>query len=358
MAEILKQERMNHYEQSGLVFYSERNYMMASNLFIQGLEAEPKNSMLWYGVGDSLCHISINANQEQLYPIGLSCVKKSYLLDTNNKYASTMLERMKSNPKIGEEYIDKLEPANLDLVQKFKLEVSNDKLISYFNQIQNIESKIKLVMHLGETKNKSYLEFLKYCILSERNSHIRFAALKRIPFHKGESLKHFFEELISKNQQDELEPYFSIALSSIKEDWTEKYIKSEFANTDKINNSFTEEEINNSLKNDEVKAVIALSLIKYDKQDIEKLYKERNQKILAFYLSNGLNDDGIDFLFKSRILDNSGNILEIGWKHIEQFLQIDFSIDKKIEKTKTEPEKIPTKPILTDSKKKWWELWK
>ena len=314
--------------------------------------------MLWYGVGDSLCHISINANQEQLYPIGLSCVKKSYLLDTSNKYASAMLERMKINPKIGKEYIDKLEPANLDLVQKFKLEVSNDKLISYFDQIQDIESKIKLVMHLGETKNKSFLEFLKYCIMNERNSHIRFAALKRIPFYKNENLKHFFEELISKNQQDELEPYFSIALSSIKEDWTEKYIKSEFANKSEINNSFTEEEINNSLKNDEVKAVIALSLIKYDKQEIEKLYNERNQKILAFYLSNGMNDDGIDFLFKNRILDNSGNILEIGWKHIKQFLQIDFNKDNKVEKTKTESEKILTKPIIMENKKKWWELWK
>lgn len=349
---------MNHYEQSGLVFYSERNHLMASNLFIQGLELEPENAMLWYGVGDSLCHISINANQEQLYPIGLSCVKKSYLLDTKNKYASGMLERMKSNPKIGEEYIDKLEPANLDLVQKFKFEVSNDKLISFFNLIQNIESKIKLVMHLGETKNKSFLEFLKYCIINQKNPHIRFAALKRVPFYKEENLKHFFEELISKNKQDELEPYFSIALSSIKENWTEKYIKSEFANKNEINNSFTEEEINDSLKNDEVKAVVALSLIKYEKKEIERFYKEKNQKILAFYLSNGMNNDGIEFLFKNNILDQSGNILELGWKHIEQFLQIDFSVDNKEEKNKTESEKISTKPIIKDSKKKWWELWK
>lgn len=349
---------MNHYEQSGLVFYSERNHLMASNLFIQGLEAEPENTMLWYGVGDSLCHISISTSQELLYPIGLSCVKKSYLIDTNNKYANAMLERMKMSPNIGKEYIDKLEPANLDLILNLKIKVPDDKLISDFAQIQNIDSKIKLVMHLGETKNKSFLDFLKHCIANENNPHIRFAALKRISYYKDENLKHFFEELISKNQQHELEPYFSIALSSINQNWAAKYINSEFVNTNKNNNSFTDEEINDSLKNDEVKAVIALSLIKYDKQEIEKFHKERNQKTLAFYLSNGMSNEGIDFLFRSRILDNRGNILEIGWKHIEQFLQVDFNKDKEEEKTKIESEKISTKPVIMINKKKWWEFWK
>ena len=38
------------------------------------------------------------------------------------------------------------------------------------------------------------------------------------------------------------------------------------------------------------------------KQEIQKLFNERNQKTLAFYLSYGMNEDGINFLFKNNVL--------------------------------------------------------
>ena len=329
-----------------------------ANLFIQGLELEPENSMLWYGVGDSLCYMSKETNQEQLYPIGLSCVKKSFLLDNNNKYSSSMLDRMKTYPNIGEKYIETLEPANLNQIQKFKFDITTERFISEFEQIKNIDGQIKLVMHLGDSKNVNFFEFLKYCIVNNYNPHIRFAALKRISNYKQENLKPFFEELISKNKQEGLEPYFSIALSSLNEDWADKYVNPEFANSNKNTVTYKEKEIVESLKNDEIRAVIALSLIKYDKQEIQKLFNERNQKTLAFYLSYGMNEDGINFLFKNNILDNRGNILEIGWKHIEHFLEVDFNkrINKNESKAQKEIETVKTE--ISENKKKWWEIWK
>lgn len=45
----MKNQKMNQYEQSALVFYSEKNFIMSYNLFLDALSTDKENSMLWYG---------------------------------------------------------------------------------------------------------------------------------------------------------------------------------------------------------------------------------------------------------------------------------------------------------------------
>ncbi|WP_196888943.1 hypothetical protein [Aureivirga sp. CE67] len=344
---------MNHYEQAALVFYTEKNHLMASALFSQGLELEPENSMIWYGFGDSLCHISIQTKKNELYPIGLSCVKKSHLIDAKNPYANSMIERMKNNPNVGEEYMEQLILPNMKLVSKFNITVPDEKLISFFNGIQNVDNKIKLIMHLGETKDVKYYPLLKHCVLEEENQNIRFAALKRIPFFKSENLKEeIFEKIVTQKEVDKYEPYFSIALSSIDEDWTKEWINPDFANEINQKKTFTKEEIKNSLEDEELKAIFGLALLKLEPSKLKEFFEYRNHKAIAFFLTREMNNDGISVLFNKNILNRKGEISELGWKHIE--LLLDASSNKKGETKGTETnnskEKEPTK--------KWWEIWK
>lgn len=338
---------MNHYEQSGIIFLVENEIPMSTNLFCRAVELEYQNAMCWYCLGQSLLKLSQISQQEKSYSLGLCCLKKSYELD-KNEYSKSILANFNN------EDLEKLPIANLDMVSKIKLDINTEQLINGFGKIKNEDNKIQLAMHLGETRNPIFFDFLRHCVVNEQNPHIRFAALKRIAYLKQENLKAFFEEIIRSEEQNNLEPYFSMALASINEEWCKKYINLEFANiNNEGNKSFTEFEIATSLKNDEVRAVITLGLIKYDKQEIEKLFKNRNQKVLAFYLANGMNDEGIDFLFKNNILDNQGNILAIGWRHIEQFLQTDFNA--KNDEQKLEPKNETN--VTIKSKKKWWRIW-
>ncbi|MBC5836244.1 hypothetical protein G6N05_15250 [Flavobacterium sp. F372] len=333
---------MNHYEQCGLIFAKENNFFTATNFFCRAIESEPDNAISWFALGNNFIKLRELSQIDDLYWLGIACLKKSYELD-RNEFSNNILKTHNSND------LSNISTANLGMISKFKVEIENKKMIEDFSKFQSEDNKIALVMHLGETKDNSFFEFLKYCISKGTNPHVRFAAIKRIPFYKNQGLQLFFEDLISNNKQAELEPYFSIALSTLNEDWVKKYINYEYANPNNHNKSFNKEEIYASLKNDEVRATIALSLIKYDKNEIEKLFKEKNHKTLAFYLTNNMNNEGLNFLIRNDILDLKGNILEIGWKHIEEFLKIDFKNEKKNQIEK-HSEKI--------SEKKWWEFWK
>lgn len=333
---------MNHYEQSGIIFIKENNFFTATNFFCRAIESEPENALSWFIIGKNFIKLRELSQIDDLYWLGISCLKKSYELDSNESSNIILKTHNLSD-------LSKISTANIGMILKFKVEIEINKMIEDFSKFQSEDNKIALVMHLGETKDNSFFEFLKYCISNETNPHVRFAAIKRIPFYKNQGLQLFFEDLISNNKQVELEPYFSIALSTLNEDWTKKYIKSENANPNDYNKSFNKEEVDSSLKNDKVRATLALSLIKYDKNEIEKLFKEKNHKTLAFYLTNKMNNEGLNFLIRNNILDLEGNILEIGWKHIEEFLKIDFKNEKK------NPIEKPSEEI---SEKKWWEFWK
>jgi hypothetical protein len=346
---------MNHYEQAALVFYSEKNHVMASNFFSQALEIEPKNTMLWYGLGDSLCHISIQTGKKDLYAIGLSCVKTSYTLDSNNKYASAMLERMKKNPEIGAEFIEQLTVADLNLSSKFIVDISNKKFISYFNELKHPNSKLKLIMLLGDTKNIKFYDLLKHCVLNDPDQNIRFAALKRISYFQSQRLKEeIFDKIIERNDIENYEPYFSIVLSSIGEDWTSEFINPDFANQNNQENVFSKEAIEKSINEEELKAIIALSLVKYNKEELKQLLEQQNHRTIAFYLTNGMNDNGIATLIDRKILNRQGKISELGWKHIEEFLKIDLDKPAQNQTKKTPPLKQKNNEVT----KKWWEIWK
>jgi len=335
---------MNHYEQSGIIFLKENIFFTATNFFCRAIEFEPQNALTWFALGQNFMKLRELSQIDDLYWLGISCLKKSYELD-GNEFSNKILKNHNSSD------LSKISVANLGMILKFKVEIETKKMIEDFSKFQSEDNKIALIMHIGETKDKSFFEFLKYCISNELNQHIRFAALKRIQFYKDQGLQQFFEDLISKKMQEKLEPYFSITLSTLNEDWAKKYINSEYANPNEIKNTFTNEEIENSLKNDEIKATIALSLIEFDKKEIEKLFEEKNHKVLAFYLSKKMNDEGLNFLIKNNILDIRGNILEIGWKHIGEFLKVDFNKNNN-EKT----ELITNASEVND--KKWWEFWK
>lgn len=77
---------MNHYEQSALLFYSEKNFFMSYNLFLEAVRTDKENTMFWYGLGDSICSYSNQNGIQKLFPLGISCIKKSFEINPENKY--------------------------------------------------------------------------------------------------------------------------------------------------------------------------------------------------------------------------------------------------------------------------------
>jgi len=64
----------------------------------------------------------------------------------------------------------------------------------------------------------------------------------------------------------------------------------------------------------EMKAIIYLSLSKFDIKEITQLFNDRKEKILTYYLAKNMNDAGIKKLLKYKIVTLQNTITDLGWK--------------------------------------------
>jgi len=101
----------------------------------------------------------------------------------------------------------------------------------------------------------------------------------------------------------------------------------------------------------EMKAIIYLSLSKFDIKEITQLFNDRKEKILTYYLAKNMNDAGIKKLLKYKIVTLQNTITDLGWKEIENYIKItggDVVNKQKVSEVRNAEQKH----------KKWWEFWK
>lgn len=73
--------------------------------------------------------------------------------------------------------------------------------------------RLGAIMSLGDTGNLKYYGLLKYCILSDPDIDVRFAALKRFNvFMEHPDAVPFLQSLEGSKDKHSLEPYLSMAL--------------------------------------------------------------------------------------------------------------------------------------------------
>lgn len=348
---------MNHYEQSALVFYSEKNFLMSYNLFLDALSIDANNSMFWYGLGDSLCGYSNQKGVQNLYPIGISCIKKSLETNPANKYSSDMLERMKANPSIGEEYISKIDSLTIQQAKKLRIEIPTDKLIENYQSLRSTDNKIKAIMHLGETRNSKFASLLEYCILNEQNQTIRFAALKRIPFYQDTlDLKPMFDSLIADNRVEENEPYFSLAAGGIKKDWAQKILtsfKGKLSQKDEID----ETKLNSLIQDEMLWMNLSMLLMKED--ELKSMIANNQRKEIGNKISTLMKPNVIMDLQEKGVMNDQGSFTTIGMALLNKYLTTitpkqeikDSPIQNKVNETNQ------TKKKDSGQNKKWWKIW-
>lgn len=115
------------------------------------------------------------------------------------------------------------------------------------------------------------------------------------------------------------------------------------------------------LKLDETKAIIYLSLSKFNIEEIISLFKEKKDKILNGYIVMGMSDAGIQKLFEYEIITIENKLTDFGWASISDYIDLQIKLKNQGENTviKKEPEtKKENKIVEINNNKKWWEFWK
>ena len=113
------------------------------------------------------------------------------------------------------------------------------------------------------------------------------------------------------------------------------------------------------LKIDETKAIIYLSLSKYNIEEINSLFKEKKEKILIGYIAIGMSDAGIQKLLEYEIVTKENKLTDFGWASISDYIDLqkkqktEKQSEEKISEVKNENKKAEIK-----NQKKCWEFWK
>lgn len=343
----------NHYEKAGIIFSHEQNALMSYNLFLDALKIDKNNSMIWYSLGDSLLGF---ANQTKSYSViakAIFCILKSNELDNKNPIFKNAIESLKNNSEIGIHKIENCPNFTFDELQSLKANIQDDHLIKFFKLIKTIDNKISLIIHLGETKDDKYFELLKYCILNEENQNIKFAGLKRIHFfNENKDIKGIYEKIIEENKRETYEPYFSLSLSRINEDWSKELIKDskiDFNKYDETINHIKQnsEKEKNTEKDieDEINAMIYMSLSRFKFLEVKNYIDFKNNRMLVGLLTTNMMQSGIDLLVKNNIINPiNKEITEFGWKKINLYLEKQTEILNEVK-------------VETETKKpKWWKF--
>lgn len=117
------------------------------------------------------------------------------------------------------------------------------------------------------------------------------------------------------------------------------------------------------LRGDETKAIIYLSLSKYNIEEIISLYKEKKEKILNGYIAMGMSDVGIQKLLEYEIITKENKLTDFGWASIAEYIALQSkqkkeNQDENILKEETSETKEKIKSVKIINQKKWWEFWK
>ena len=103
------------------------------------------------------------------------------------------------------------QPIEIDL----DLNENEKQLIREFSHL-TIDDRLKRIIVLGDSGEPGCFKLLQYAIQYEPDLHIKFAALKRIHLFKGHPDLEPMLNLLKENKtSDNLEPYFSMALSQM-----------------------------------------------------------------------------------------------------------------------------------------------
>ena len=199
------------------------------SLFIKTIESNPEDYFTWLRIGEWL--VQLTKNNKDYYLLGVSCLKKAFSLFPDSQKQSYSFNNSLIDDDIWKNQIE----ANIETLQKFKISISTHIIITEYNRIYypgniNIEGRTELIKRLSETKDILFLDFLKYIIENESVFEIKIAALKRLIYFKNlVELKDFFIKL-SQNHPSEIEPFLTLALYDINEDWAKELLNKNILN--------------------------------------------------------------------------------------------------------------------------------
>ena len=99
---------------------------------------------------------------------------------------------------------------------------------------------------------------------------------------------------------------------------------------------------------DEISAIIFLSLSKFKLTEIRQLFDEKKEKILSFYIVQGMSDLGIKKVLELGIITIDNHITDLGWNAIKKYIEIQS----------LHAETNSKQEVQNTLQKKWWEFWK
>lgn len=205
------------YQQISLIYYHEHKYAASVHFFLFCVQIQPENSNAWYGLGDAICALAKEQQDEEIYDLGISFIKKSLSIDATNQYSGPMLARMTQAPHIGQLRIQNIPTFDIENIEKVKEQfmLHPEELASYF-KLCNDDNRIRLAMLLCDMSDYFSFNLLNDLVITDKNKHVRLAIMKRLVVYCSQpQLKETFEYLFEKNLWSSYEPYFSHTLRQI-----------------------------------------------------------------------------------------------------------------------------------------------
>lgn len=213
-------------EKGGLSYYKHQKYYSGIFTFHELVKQEPENINAWYGLGACLYIVGRSAGIKDLVIGGGGCFK--YALNKSggeHRFSNEFLKKVEADKFLSPEELVNLKPTTQDLINKvvLGLGLNNNLLLEEFKAL-NVNERMTQVIFIGESAAKFFWPVMKYAILEDTDRDVKFASLKRIHLYKNETnLDELFKSASEQNTNEELEPYFSMALHKINEPWTNNY---------------------------------------------------------------------------------------------------------------------------------------
>lgn len=224
--ESSQQHELSNLEKGALIYYKNKKYYSGIFAFQQLVKQEPENVNAWYGLGACLSVCGKSAGITDLIKGAIACFKTS-LKKTNNqhKFSQEFLDKIKQDSILDEMEIEGIKPLSIEEITKVVsgLGVNNSLLVSEFSELNNKDRMIQLIF-IGETGESVFFSIIKHAILNDSDTDVKFAALKRVHLYRNcNGFEQLLEDAFAINKNDELEPYFAMAINKINESWVDKY---------------------------------------------------------------------------------------------------------------------------------------
>jgi len=303
-----------HYFNAG-TFLKNDNYngnKFGLSLFIKTIESNPDDYYAWLKSGEWI--VQLVQNNKEYYHFGVSCLKKAFSLNPESKK-----ESYSYNNNLISDDIWKNQPiASIETFEKFKIDINLELIISEYNKTFypgniNIEGRIDLIKELSESRDILFFDFLKFIIQNEDIFEIRITALKRIIYYKKFiNLENFFNEL-SQKQKIENEPFYSLSLYYINENWSK-----ELLNKNIIDNILESAIDSQSELDDELNKLFEEISHSFDGRHFFHFIESKRYDRL--YRAIKLSDTRIYKLQARNILDISEELTDFGISCLEKYI--------------------------------------